>query len=46
MKELHHDVEVEPPLQPLTGETFHHRSANSDPDARADLWVNEGILDR
>ena len=42
MKELHHDVEVEPPLQALqslTGETFHYRSANTDPDARADLWV-------
>ena len=45
MKELHHDVEVEPPLQPLTGETFHHRSANTDPDARADLRVKGSWID-
>ena len=29
MKEVHNDVEVEPKLQPLTGETFRHRT---DPD--------------
>ena len=39
VKEVHHDVEVEPQLQPLTGETFRHRSANTEPDARADIRV-------
>lgn len=39
MKEVHNDVEVEPKLQPLTGESFRHRTANTDPDARADLRV-------
>ena len=39
MKEVHNDVEVEPKLQPLTGETFRHRTANTDPDARADIRV-------
>ena len=33
MKELHHDVE--PPLLPLTGETFHHRSATRGQAQRA-----------
>ena len=36
MKEVH---KVEPKLQPLTGETFRHRTANTDPDARADIRV-------
>ena len=39
MKEIHNDVEVEPKLQPLTGESFQHRSANTDTDARADIRV-------
>ena len=39
MKEVHHDVELEPPLQPLTGETLRHLTANSEPDARADIRV-------
>ena len=39
MKELHTDVEVEPMLQPLTGEPFSHRTANIEPDARADIRV-------
>ena len=38
MKELHADVEVEPMLQPLTGESFNHRTANTELDARADIW--------
>ena len=37
MKEAYHDVELEPPLQPLTGETLRHLTANSEPDARADI---------
>ncbi len=39
MKEVYNDVEIEPKLQPLTGETFQHRTANTDPDARADISV-------
>lgn len=39
MKEVHQDVELEPLLQPLTGETFRHQTANTDPDARADIRV-------
>ena len=39
MKEVHQDVELEPLLQPLTGETFRHQTANPDPDARADIRV-------
>ena len=39
MKEVHHDVELEPPLQPLTGEQLHLRTANTDSGARADLRV-------
>ena len=39
MKEVHNDVEVEPKLQPLTGESLQHRTANTDPDARADIRV-------
>ena len=45
MKEVHQDVELEPPLQPLNGETFRHLTANTEPDARAnirvrDFWTN------
>ena len=32
-------MEVEPPLQSLAGEALHHRSANTDSDALADLRV-------
>ena len=39
MKEVHQDVELEPPLQPLNGETFRHLTANTEPDARADIRV-------
>ena len=39
VKEVRNDVEVEPQLLSLTGETFRHRSANRQPDARADLRV-------
>ena len=39
MKEVYCDVELEPPLQPLTGETLSHQSANTEPDAHADIWV-------
>ena len=39
MKEIYHDVELEPQLQPLTGETFRHQFANTEPDARADIRV-------
>ena len=33
MKEVHNDVEIEPKLQPLTGEKCQYRTANTDPDA-------------
>ncbi len=39
MKEVHNDVELEPQLLPLTGESLRHRTANTDPDARADIRV-------
>ena len=39
VKEVRNDVELEPQLLPLTGETLRHRSANRQPDARADLRV-------
>ena len=39
MKEVHNDVEVELKLQPLTGESLRHRTANTDPDARVDIRV-------
>ena len=39
MKEIHNDVEVEPTLQPITGEAFRYRTANVEPDARADIRV-------
>ena len=39
MKEVYHDLELEPPLQPLTGETLRHRTANTEPEARADIRV-------
>ena len=39
-------VEIEPNLQPLSGETFHHRTANTDDNARLDVkalgfWGND-----
>ena len=40
LKEVHNDVEVEPHLQPLTGEHFQLRSANIQPDACADIRVH------
>ena len=46
MKEVHNDVELEPSLQPLTGETLHHQTANTEPDARADIRVHARFLDR
>ena len=39
MKEVYNDVEVEPKLQPLTGESLRHRTANIVHDARADIRV-------
>ena len=32
-------MELEPPLQPLSGETYRHLTANTEPDARADIRV-------
>ena len=39
MKAVYNDVEVEPKLQPLTGESLRHRTANTVHDARADIRV-------
>ena len=37
LSEVCKDVSKEPRLQPLTGETFLLRSANTDPEARLDI---------
>ena len=37
LTEICHNVATEPPLQPLTGESFSHRSANTEPNARLDI---------
>ena len=37
MRGICHDVQVEPHLQPLTGETMVHRTANTEPGARLDI---------
>ena len=39
MKEVYNDVELEPQLLPLTGETLCHQTANTDSDARADILI-------
>ena len=39
LKEVHNDVEVEPKLLSITGESFRHRGANCERDARADIRV-------
>ena len=37
LTEVCHNVEIEPPLQPLTGETFPRRTSNVDDHARQDV---------
>ena len=37
LTEICHNVATEPPLQPLTNESFVHRSANTEPNARLDI---------
>ena len=37
LREVCHDVQVEPHLQTLTGETMGHRSANTETGARLDI---------
>ena len=39
LSEVCHDVRVEPYLQPLTGETMRHRTANTDAETRSDISV-------
>ena len=39
MKQCYNDVEVEPLLQPLTGEQFKHKTANKEDGAKSDLRV-------
>ena len=43
--EVAHDVQVEPHLRPLTGETFRHRSTISDDGARLDVAAS-GVCGR
>ena len=44
MKEVCHNVTIEPILQPLSGETLHPRSAIVDDNARSDVRA-EGFWD-
>ena len=37
LSEVCRDVRVEPHIQPLTGETMRHRTANTDEEARSDI---------
>ena len=37
LTEVCHNVAIEPKLQPLDGETFQYRSANTDTEARLDI---------
>ena len=37
MSEVCHNVQIEPQLHPLSGETLHYRSAIQDDDARVDI---------
>ena len=45
LSEICHDVEVEPKLQPLTGERLFHRTANVEEEARLDVKAR-GFWDR
>ena len=45
LSEICHDVEVEPKLQPLTGERLSHRTANVEKEARLDVKAH-GFWDR
>ena len=37
LSEICHDVAIEPPLQPLTGEVIESKTANCQDEARADI---------
>ena len=37
LKEICKDVDIEPPLQHLSGETFTYKTANTEPNARLDI---------
>ena len=37
LTDIYHNVATEPLLQPLTNESFAHRSANTEPNARLDI---------
>ena len=39
LSEVCHNVAIEPHLQPLNGEGFHHKSANTDENSRLDIHV-------
>ena len=44
LHEVCHDVAVEPPLQPLTGEALVPASANCGHNARADMYLCQRFL--
>ena len=46
LREVCTDVEVEPRLQPLSGEVFLHSSANRDPEARLDVKARTRLVGR
>ena len=37
LSEVYHNVAIEPHLQPLNGEGFHHKSANTDENSHLDI---------
>ena len=37
LSEVCHNIAIEPHLQPLNGEGFHHKSANADENSRLDI---------
>ena len=42
LSEVCHNVAIEPHLQPLNGEGFHHKSANTDENSHLDGLWNRG----
>ena len=46
LTEICHNVAIEPTLQPVSTESFTHRSANTDPNACLDIKARGGTLAR
>ena len=44
MREVCYDVEIEPKLQPLEGESFFHKTTTTEDEARLDIKAN-GLWD-